>query len=292
MAGKRTDKLLINICLAASAVVFIVSLGALSNTLYKSHTETTLFDRLACMYEGSDSMPSAESPYGNKIIGIGSEGSAAGNYDDNDKFRSEYSDQTGSSDTSSYELRRDEHFQTIESMNSDFCLWLSVPDTDINYPVVQNKDNPEYYLHRDFYKQKSYAGTPFLGANCEPDSEVIIIYSHNMKDGSMFGGLDRYKDKQYWSEHGELKLGTEYGEKTYKIFGAFETSINNGEFIYPGLTGDLDEEKYDRLVTDIISRTQYETGVIPEYGERIVMLSTCSYHTKGGRYIVAAVRTD
>lgn len=78
--------------------------------------------------------------------------------------------------------------------NSDCIGWLRISGTKIDYPVMQTKDNPQYYLRRDFYKQYSYLGTPFMDSRCDINYDNnLIVYGHNMKDGKMFADLLKYK---------------------------------------------------------------------------------------------------
>ena len=71
--------------------------------------------------------------------------------------------------------------------------WIKINDTVINYPVMQTKKIPDYYLNHDFYKNESEYGCPYVQANCDVDapSDNVIIYAHHMNDGSMFAGLEK-----------------------------------------------------------------------------------------------------
>ena len=70
--------------------------------------------------------------------------------------------------------------------------WVEIPNTDIDYPVMQKKNDPEYYLHKNYKGEYSYSGTPFLDSKCSiGKSQNLIIYGHNMKNGAMFGRLKR-----------------------------------------------------------------------------------------------------
>lgn len=176
----------------------------------------------------------------------------------------------------------------MEKENSDFCFWLTVPGTVIDYPVMSNAGDSEYYLHRDFYKEKTYSGTPFLGKGCDADSSSIIIYGHNMKSGSMFAQLDSFRNKGFWAENNEVIIGTDTEDRVYTVFGAFETRITSSEFKYYDYVGELAEADFKELIDYIKDMSSYDTGLTPEYGDKLVMLSTCSYHAKNGRYVVAA----
>ena len=86
------------------------------------------------------------------------------------------------------------------SANPDMVGWIKINDTVINYPVMQTKKIPDYYLNHDFYKNESVYGCPYVQANCDVDapSDNVIIYAHHMNDGSMFAGLENYRSKDYW----------------------------------------------------------------------------------------------
>ena len=88
----------------------------------------------------------------------------------------------------------------LRAQNADCIGWVSVDDTRIDYPVMYTPQDPEYYLHRNFEKKDSRAGTPFLGAGSNPDDQRTnsqIIYAHHMRDGSMFGELEKFNDAEF-----------------------------------------------------------------------------------------------
>lgn len=87
----------------------------------------------------------------------------------------------------------------IYQQNNDFIGWLTIPDTVVDYPVVFTPDDEEFYLRKDFHKEKSASGTLFLGANSdlETPSDNIIIYGHNMHAGTMFHTLLEYRMKTF-----------------------------------------------------------------------------------------------
>ena len=87
-------------------------------------------------------------------------------------------------------------FQALKKINSDIIAWIRVPDTKIDYPIVQGKDNA-YYLKHTFQKTEHAAGSIFLDVDNEADfsNRKSILYGHNMKDGSMFQGLHRFQER-------------------------------------------------------------------------------------------------
>lgn len=184
-------------------------------------------------------------------------------------------------------------YLTLCKQNSDFAAWLHIDNTNINYPVMLTPDEPEYYLHRAFDKTSSQSGTPFIGAGGSLDSNLFIIYGHNMKNATMFGTLDWYTEKGFWEKTPAISLTTVTEHRTYEVFAAVETRVLYEEeagFRWYDLSGELTEEAFDKLTAWLSENALYDTGIVPAYGEQIVLLSTCSYHTKNGRFLIAARR--
>lgn len=80
------------------------------------------------------------------------------------------------------------------SQNSDCIGWLCIPDTQLSYPVMHTPDNPQKYLRRSFYGEYSQSGVPFLDWRCNLQSDHLIVYGHNMKNGTMFSSLRNYTE--------------------------------------------------------------------------------------------------
>lgn len=95
-----------------------------------------------------------------------------------------------------------EKYAEVYAQNNDFVGWLSIDGTNINYPVMQTVDNPDYYLKRGFDKAYSDYGVPYVQENCVLGiSDNMVIYGHNMKNGSMFADLCKYQDADFHQEH-------------------------------------------------------------------------------------------
>lgn len=187
-------------------------------------------------------------------------------------------------------------YKSVMAKNGDFACWLKIPDTVIDYPVMKSsEDDPEYYLRRGFDKKYSFAGTLFIGGGCNLDSDSFIIYGHNMDTDTMFGELDRYADPDYALKHRLIRIGTPTENRRYRVFAAFQTKIygpNDNVFKYYERLGALDEPTYLDTVTHIRSMSIINLADAPQYPAQLLFLSTCSYHTKNGRFVVAAYRAD
>ena len=183
-------------------------------------------------------------------------------------------------------------YSDIVRINDDFRGWLRIEDTIIDYPVVKSsEDDPEYYLHRDFDKNYSFSGTPFIGAGADENSDAFVVYAHNMNNGTMFGTLDNYADKGWAEQHPYIEFDIPGENRVYRVFAAFQTTIGSeDEFAYYDKVGKLTDEDYKAFVKEIKDASVMETGDSPAEKTQIIMLSTCSYHADNGRFVVAAYR--
>lgn len=187
-------------------------------------------------------------------------------------------------------------FAALRDQNSDFIGWISIEGTNLNFPVMYAPNNKDFYLRHDFSKEYSVYGVPYLdekttlGANDQ--SENLIVYGHNMKTGTIFGCLTGYKKADYYTEHPLIQFDTVYGDGTYEVFAAFSIDVaQDTSFVYNRYV-DMDEETYNTYVDEVISRSDVDSGIRPEYGEQLLTLSTCEYSSDNGRYVVVARRVE
>lgn len=109
-------------------------------------------------------------------------------------------------------LTDDEPEETLRDLselfaeNSECIGWLCIPNTAVNYPVMYTPNAPQKYLRRNFYGEYSQSGVPFLDYRCSPDSGDLLIYGHNMKNGTMFSDLKKYLDADFLSSHQTIEL--------------------------------------------------------------------------------------
>lgn len=98
----------------------------------------------------------------------------------------------------------------LYQQNNDLVGWICVEDTNINYPVMQTVDSPNYYLKRGFDKEYSSYGCPYVQEDCDvlKPSDNVVIYGHQMNNGSMFADLEKFKDEDFWREHKTIAFNT------------------------------------------------------------------------------------
>lgn len=183
--------------------------------------------------------------------------------------------------------------------NSDIIGWVKVDDTKIDYPIMQTQDDPEHYLHLDFDEEYAASGTPFMDAGSDvfiPTSN-FLIYGHNMKNGTMFHDLLKYESKEFYDEHKTFAFDTIYkgGQGEYQVIAAAYSKIypkDSTKFKYYQYAGITTESEFNEYVSGVKALSIYDTGVTAEYGDQLVTLSTCAYHTEEGRFFVVAKRVD
>ena len=187
-------------------------------------------------------------------------------------------------------------YDNLDRYNPDYVGWLTIDDTVIDYPVMKSSENdPEYYLHRDFYGNNSVSGCLFIGEGCTSESNSFVIYGHNMNNESMFGALDEYYDYDYAQKHRDIRFYVNGKERIYRVFAAFQTKVyqdRDDVFKYYEAVGDLSRDEYDQTVENVRSLSEPKLPDAPEYPAQLMFLSTCSYHTDDGRFVVAAYRVS
>lgn len=183
-------------------------------------------------------------------------------------------------------------YQKLAEENPDFSGWISIEGTRIDYPVMQTPDDSEYYLHRNFDGEYSYAGVPFVGTgDMGGENEDIFIYGHNMRNGSMFADLLQYQKEEFWRAHPVIVLDTLWEKRNYEVFAAFyaneEEWIQEEGRIYQVLY--KNGESKVNVFRTLEGEGGYKTGIILKADSHILYLVTCSYHEPGTRFVVAGV---
>ena len=184
-------------------------------------------------------------------------------------------------------------YEEVYSRNGDMVGWIKIDGTKVNYPVMQTVEHPNYYLKRDFDGNASDWGSIYIREECDINkpSDNVTIYGHNMIDGSMFGELGKYGDQKFWEEHKLIYFDTLREYHVYEIFSVFKTSANEGKgFAYHQMEDAESEQEFNDFVATAKKLSFYDTGITPQYGDKLICLSTCEYTLDNGRFVVAARR--
>lgn len=184
------------------------------------------------------------------------------------------------------ETERDDYdFGRLLGVNPDTVGWLVVPGTAINYPIVQTTDNDQY-LHTGFNGEDNAAGSIFLDYESKPDmtGRNNIIYGHNMKNGTMFQNLIRFKDKDFFEQHRYFQIHTPDRVINLKAiacyYGKADADIRRMEFD--------SQEDYQEFAANLIEKCPY--AELPDGPvNSIYTLVTCSYEVNDARTYLIAV---
>ena len=151
------------------------------------------------------------------------------------------------------------NIQALFAENADCIGWLSIDGTNISYPIMHTPSDPQKYLRRNFYGKYNQSGVPFLDGRCDLQSTNLIIYGHNMKNGTMFSDLKKYLNTDFLNSHRTVRLETADGVFLFAV-----TEVRRTNTADPW---------YDR--------TTCEDG-------RHLILSTCYGSGKDGRLLIIA----
>ncbi len=186
-------------------------------------------------------------------------------------------------------------YSQLYADNTDFIGWLYIPGTKVGYPVMYTPEDEEFYLRKNYDKEYSTAGSLFVSkySDVVKPTDNVVIYGHNMKAGTMFHDLLNYQDESYYQEHKTVVFNTIYGNAEYEVIAAFQTNIKEVEdtsFKYYQFFDADTAAEFDEYVNNCKALTPYDIPVTAKYGDKLITLSTCSYHTDEGRYVVVAKR--
>lgn len=179
-------------------------------------------------------------------------------------------------------------FEKLLEMNSDVVGWIRFDEpSEINYPVVQGRDNEEY-LKRTFEANTNKLGTLFVDVNNPGDfsGRNTFIYGHNMKNGSMFAQLLKYKDDSFYKEHPYFYIYTPDGKvRTYEIFSAGVVKDTSDSYIMDY----ADDAAFQTYIDYIKQQSAHPTSAEVTTASKIVSLSTCTNVRDDERFLVHGV---
>jgi len=183
-----------------------------------------------------------------------------------------------------------EKYAPVYEQNSDLVGWITIDGTSINYPVMQTKDEPDFYLNHGFDKSYSDYGVPYVQEDCDIlTSDNLVIYGHNMKNGTMFSDLEKYANEWFFSEYRYIRFDTLSELGTYEIIAVFRTVAYSSEgFKYYNFVNADDTSDFNNYIEKCKQLSLYDTGVTAEYGDKLLTLSTCEYTRTNGRFVVVA----
>lgn len=179
-------------------------------------------------------------------------------------------------------------FAPLLETNPDTIGWIRVPDTKIDYPIVQSPDN-QYYLHKDFEGSDSVYGTIYLDADSKSDFSGWNnpIYGHHMKDGSMFKDVVKFKDQEFFENHRYFEIYTPERTIHLKTLGCYYSDSNG----IVRKTAFKSQASFDKWVSERLAPCSFaETPEQPF--DSMFVLVTCSYEQNDARTLLFAAEVD
>jgi len=181
-------------------------------------------------------------------------------------------------------------------INPDYTGYVSIPGV-VSEAVVQAEDN-NAYLKTNFYGQNRVCGTVFadfrnvVNDYADLQSDNIILYGHNQRDGTMFGQLDYYKwDSKYWLQNPFIYFDNRYEQSTYVIIASFITNTmpeddDGNVFDYQNYVDFNDSYPFDTFAKELRERSHFNTGIDFNENDQFITLSTCSYEWDEARHVI------
>lgn len=178
------------------------------------------------------------------------------------------------------------NLSALQAEYPDIKGWISIPGTCVDYPVLQSSaDEPEYYLRRTYKGEHRTAGSIFFQWDCSPESRNLVVYGHNMSDGTMFAVLQKMADEAFRTEHSKILLQTSDGLWEYRIAAVLKTDIQKLPFNRTEFADDADFLSFQK---ELFAQSLCKTETIPGADRRLLTLVTCSYEWESARTVVVA----
>lgn len=192
------------------------------------------------------------------------------------------------------ETERVKLLKELQKENSDIVAWIEIEDSKINYPVLQGEDN-EYYMTHTYKKEYSKDGSLFLDKDYDwskPSTNLLIYGHNNIGSKEMFVDLMKYEDEEYYNNHKNIRFTTAKEDAEYEIIAVFKSRVyyksEKDVFRYYFFIDAENEQEFNEYVQNSKEASLYNIEATAKYGDQLLTLSTCSYHTEDGRLAVVA----
>lgn len=187
--------------------------------------------------------------------------------------------------------------QSLKTENPDIVGWLEIKGTNVSYPVLQGTDN-EFYMTHNYKKEKSKNGSIFLSKDYDWNipSTNLLIYGHNMQNGTMFEELLKYADYNFYVQHPIINFTTVDEDAEYEIISVFKSRVyyksEKNVFRYYYFINSESEEEYNQFIKNAKNASLYPIDATATYGNQLITLSTCSYYVEDGRFAVVGRKIE
>lgn len=184
-------------------------------------------------------------------------------------------------------------FYQLSAINSDIIGWINIPNTVVDYPVLQSSiEQSQYYINRDYNKKSTKYGSIFMDSRCNPieESSNLTLYGHNMNDGQMFAALLKYDDLEFYKSSPIINFDIMGTKGKWKIISVLKTNVGRykeTDFDYTIPKFESDED-FLNFADNIKNRSIINIPVDIQKDDILITLSTCSYEKKDNRTVVIA----
>ena len=184
-------------------------------------------------------------------------------------------------------------YQELALNYPDFAGWISIYGTDMSLPVMQEQQNSrDYYLTHNYRGEEDSFGCPFIPYNGSYDSDNVIVYGHNMRHEQMFGLLHRYQDPSFWEDHRLINFDTPYQHKVFEVFSVMIVSVQDRHFRFQAFTDFMSPSQSHFYINECVTRSLFDTGVVPDDDSSLLTLVTCEYTIPNGNGRLVIVARD
>ncbi len=178
------------------------------------------------------------------------------------------------------------YLDVLNNRNEDVIGYINIADTNVDYYVLQYRLDNDYYLKRDIDLKKVTAASIFMDYRNRPygENKNTVLYGHNMRNGSMFATIHKYKDKTFADEHLYITFNTLYEDMVWEVFASYKTNVN---FDYIQ-TSFRDDAEFEEFLKNCKAKSDFKYSADPGVNDRILTLSTCDSKADE-RFVVQAV---
>lgn len=279
--NKRRNKILIAI-IVVFALVFVGAVGYLIWGMINNKTAEEEYDALASSYASNITKTEPTTVYDNPE-----------DYTGNIANQSDTTVPEQVEHTVSVRVENIDSpvsFDELRKQNSDIYSWIYIPDTNINYPVLQSGTDDNFYLNHNVYKSYSFPGAIYTQSCNKKDwsDRVTVLYGHNMASGAMFANLHRFADKSFFDSHPYIYVYGVNRKLTYKIVSAFAYDNRHIMNSYDFNNDEVFEDWLKNAQNPHSTMKNVRDGIELNTDSKMIVLSTC-LNSGSGRYLVQGV---
>ena len=184
------------------------------------------------------------------------------------------------------------NWNKLKEDNKDIYSWIYIPNTNVDYPVVQSSKNTadDFYLNHNIHKEYEFAGSIYSEKHNSKDylDPVTVLYGHNMNNGSMFKTLHKFEDRSFFKKNKYIYVYMPNEKLTFKIYAAYVYDdrhiLNSFDFSDPDIL-----REYQKYTLNPESMTKNTRKVSLNKNSKILTLSTCTNGAENTRYLVQGV---